>query len=110
MVDRGSIPRRGAFSYHSLRKWFSGKIQRCHRWAPGSIPGLRICFLHIFNAINTLRIVSLPCSLGLNPQNDCKSLTKMNYHQGEKIRETHLTLGVRMSSPRIQKVHFAAFQ
>ena len=23
------------------RKWFSGKIQRCHRWAPGSIPGLR---------------------------------------------------------------------
>ena len=27
------------------RKWFSGKIQRCHRWAPGSIPGLRISFL-----------------------------------------------------------------
>ena len=39
-VDRGSIPRRGAFR----RKWFSGKIQRCHRWAPGSIPGLRILF------------------------------------------------------------------
>ncbi|CUM66513.1 uncharacterized protein PRCAT00004179001 [Priceomyces carsonii] len=30
-----------------MRKWFSGKIQRCHRWAPGSIPGLRI-FFHIF--------------------------------------------------------------
>ena len=41
MVDRGSIPRRGDFL---LRKWFSGKIQRCHRWAPGSIPGLRILF------------------------------------------------------------------
>lgn len=29
--------------YHQeiQRKWFSGKIQRCHRWAPGSIPGLR---------------------------------------------------------------------
>ena len=26
---------------HNKRKWFSGKIQRCHRWAPGSIPGLR---------------------------------------------------------------------
>ena len=23
-------------------QWFSGKIQRCHRWAPGSIPGWRI--------------------------------------------------------------------
>ena len=22
-------------------QWFSGKIQRCHRWAPGSIPGWR---------------------------------------------------------------------
>ena len=22
-----------------LQEWFSGKIQRCHRWAPGSIPG-----------------------------------------------------------------------
>ena len=33
----------------SKRKWFSGKIQRCHRWAPGSIPGLRIlfCFMNI---------------------------------------------------------------
>ncbi|CUM63249.1 uncharacterized protein PRCAT00000820001 [Priceomyces carsonii] len=42
MVDRGSIPRLGALSE---RKWFSGKIQRCHRWAPGSIPGLRKTFL-----------------------------------------------------------------
>jgi hypothetical protein len=25
----------------SKRHWFSGKIQRCHRWAPGSIPGWR---------------------------------------------------------------------
>ena len=23
-------------------QWFSGKIQRCHRWAPGSIPGWRM--------------------------------------------------------------------
>ena len=29
-----------------LRKcqWFSGKIQRCHRWAPSSILGWRITF------------------------------------------------------------------
>ena len=33
--DRGSIPRDGAF----LHYWFSGKIQRCHRWAPSSILG-----------------------------------------------------------------------
>ena len=25
-------------------QWFSGKIQRCHRWAPGSIPGWRIIY------------------------------------------------------------------
>ena len=24
-----------------MRQWFSGKIHRCHRWAPGSIPGWR---------------------------------------------------------------------
>ncbi len=24
------------------REWFSGKIQRCHRWAPSSILGSRI--------------------------------------------------------------------
>ena len=32
------------FSYQGNNKkcqWFSGKIQRCHRWAPGSIPGWR---------------------------------------------------------------------
>ena len=29
-------------------QWFSGKIQRCHRWAPGSIPGWRIIhFAHL---------------------------------------------------------------
>ena len=51
MVDRGSIPRRGVLS---LRKWFSGKIQRCHRWAPGSIPGLRIFFysMHTYIVFN----------------------------------------------------------
>ena len=32
--DRGSIPRDGVSHY-----WFSGKIQRCHRWAPSSILG-----------------------------------------------------------------------
>ena len=26
-----------------LQEWFSGKIQRCHRWAPGSIPGSCSC-------------------------------------------------------------------
>ena len=56
MVDRGSIPRRGAFSYHLLRKWFSGKIQRCHRWAPGSIPGLRISFCISYFPIDSLFI------------------------------------------------------
>jgi hypothetical protein len=25
----------------NMRQWFSGKIHRCHRWAPGSIPGWR---------------------------------------------------------------------
>ena len=25
----------------SMCQWFRGKIQRCHRWAPGSIPGWR---------------------------------------------------------------------
>ena len=36
--------------YHQeiQRKWFSGKIQRCHRWAPGSIPGLRKFFVEFF--------------------------------------------------------------
>jgi hypothetical protein len=31
------------------RQWFSGKIQRCHRWAPGSIPGWRrkVITLHV---------------------------------------------------------------
>ena len=27
---------------YSTREWFSGKIQRCHRWAPSSILGSRI--------------------------------------------------------------------
>ena len=27
-------------------QWFSGKIQRCHRWAPGSIPGWRTRAVH----------------------------------------------------------------
>ena len=32
-------------------QWFSGKIQRCHRWAPGSIPGWRIIhFAHLIFA------------------------------------------------------------
>ena len=30
-----------------LREWFSGKIQRCHRWAPSSILGSRIEFVDI---------------------------------------------------------------
>ena len=29
---------------HEARYWFSGKISRCHRDAPGSIPGWRIPF------------------------------------------------------------------
>jgi hypothetical protein len=29
-------------SHPTKRHWFSGKIQRCHRWAPGSIPGWRM--------------------------------------------------------------------
>ena len=53
VVDRGSIPRLGAF----LRKWFSGKIQRCHRWAPGSIPGLRIFFLIVLFLLVLLEII-----------------------------------------------------
>ena len=28
-----------------LQEWFSGEIQRCHRWAPGSIPGSCSCSL-----------------------------------------------------------------
>jgi hypothetical protein len=40
------------FAYYTLphsdtRMWFSGKMRRCHRRAPGSIPGLRIWFLLI---------------------------------------------------------------
>ena len=27
--------------YKDECQWFSGKIQRCHRWAPGSIPSWR---------------------------------------------------------------------
>ncbi len=30
------------------RRWFSGKIHRCHRWAPGSIPGRRKIILTRF--------------------------------------------------------------
>ena len=31
----------GIGMYKDECQWFSGKIQRCHRWAPGSIPGWR---------------------------------------------------------------------
>ena len=27
--------------FWGMCQWFSGKIQRCHRWAPGSITGWR---------------------------------------------------------------------
>ena len=30
----------------SRRRWFSGKISRCHRDAPGLIPGRRIPYVH----------------------------------------------------------------
>lgn len=33
------------------RRWFSGKISRCHRDAPGSIPGRRSHFAFLFRAI-----------------------------------------------------------
>ena len=39
-----SCPSRKTKTFINRRKWFSGKIQRCHRWAPGSIPGLRNLF------------------------------------------------------------------
>ena len=32
-------------------QWFSGKIQRCQRWAPGSIPGWRTNKLFIYSMI-----------------------------------------------------------
>ena len=41
------------FSHCIKRRWFSGKIQRCHRWAPGSIPGRRKnCHLHADTSSN----------------------------------------------------------
>ena len=41
------IEGRGGPPGHQLSKcqWFSGKIQRCHRWAPSSILGSRISFV-----------------------------------------------------------------
>ena len=32
---------------YPVHQWFSGKISRCQRGAPGSIPGWCICFLHL---------------------------------------------------------------
>ena len=42
------------FHVLDLRQWFSGKIQRCHRWAPSSILGWRI-FLFRISAHTTFR-------------------------------------------------------
>ena len=33
---------------YEKRRWFSGKISRCHRDAPGSIPGRRIAFFNFY--------------------------------------------------------------
>ena len=45
-------------------QWFSGKIQRCHRWAPSSILGWRSCFAFLLpNSIISLQIRLLPCLL-----------------------------------------------
>ena len=33
---------------HEKRQWFSGKIHRCHRWAPRSIRGWRSSFFALF--------------------------------------------------------------
>ena len=47
------------------RRWFSGKISRCHRDAPGSIPGRRIllCFaLLIFCSPGLVRPSALFCA------------------------------------------------
>ena len=35
------------FVIRAACQWFSGKIQRCHRWAPGSIPGWRKYYCYV---------------------------------------------------------------
>jgi hypothetical protein len=47
------------FSFYQKHQWFSGKIQRCHRWALGSIPGwctyLFLVFLMLFFYLTSTR-------------------------------------------------------
>ena len=42
------------------RHWFSGKISRCHRDAPGSIPGWRKHFC--LHSLQTITLTRLPIS------------------------------------------------
>ena len=49
--DHGQVVKKLDFLSEDIdqneRRWFSGKIHRCHRWAPGSIPGRRKFFFFL---------------------------------------------------------------